>query len=319
MPIITNVRTILTAPEGINLIVVKVETDQEGLYGLGCATFAYRELAVQSVVDNYLKPLLVNRDVHKIEDLWHLMHHNAYWRNDAISNNAISGVDMALWDIKGKIAGLPVYDLLGGKSREGVPYYRHVNGSTLNEVVEKVETYKKQNVKHIRIQWGLYGGIAKNLEVWRALETLYDEEVVGAIGVSNFDISDLEKLLPFVRIKPHINQLGIFVGHTMDPLRAYCEKNDIVIQGHSPLARGRIFQLNELQECAMKHEMSSAQIAIRYVLDKNVYPIVKASTINHLKENLVLNMSMPEGWTNMLDQIHQDVRDYKPPYAKRIL
>lgn len=165
MPIITNVRTILTAPEGINLIVVKVETDQEGLYGLGCATFAYRELAVQSVVDNYLKPLLVNRDVHKIEDLWHLMHHNAYWRNDAISNNAISGVDMALWDIKGKIAGLPVYDLLGGKSREGVPYYRHVNGSTLNEVVEKVEAYKKQNVKHIRIQWGLYGGIAKNLNV----------------------------------------------------------------------------------------------------------------------------------------------------------
>ncbi len=159
----------------------------------------------------------------------------------------------------------------------------------------------------------------ENLEVWRALETLYDEEVVGAIGVSNFDINDLEKLLPFVRIKPHINQLGIFVGHTMDPLRAYCEKNDIVIQGHSPLARGRIFQLNELQECAMKHEMSSAQIAIRYVLDKNVYPIVKASTINHLKENLVLNMSMPEGWTNILDQIHQDVRDYKPPYAKRIL
>lgn len=165
MPIITNVRTILTAPEGINLVVVKVETDLEGLYGLGCATFAYRELAVKSVVENYLKPLLLNRDVHKIEDLWHLMHNNAYWRNGGITNNAISGVDMALWDIKGKIAGLPVYDLIGGKSREGVPFYQHVNGKTLDEIVEKVEALKKQNIKHIRIQWGLYGGISKDLNI----------------------------------------------------------------------------------------------------------------------------------------------------------
>ncbi|MDR4968177.1 MAG: bifunctional D-altronate/D-mannonate dehydratase, partial [Acholeplasmataceae bacterium] len=163
MPIIKDIKTILTAPEGINLIVVKVITDQEGLYGLGCATFAYRELAVKSVIEDYLKPLLLNRDVSKIEDIWHLMYNNAYWRNDAISNNAISGVDMALWDIKGKIAGLPVYELLGGKSREGVPYYKHVNGSTLDEITEKVESLKKQNVKHIRIQWGLYGGIPSNL------------------------------------------------------------------------------------------------------------------------------------------------------------
>jgi mannonate dehydratase len=91
------------------------------------------------------------------------MYNNAYWRNDAISNNAISGVDMALWDIKGKMAGLPVYELLGGKSREGVPIYRHVNGSTLNEIVEKIESFKEKNIKHIRIQWGLYGGISKKL------------------------------------------------------------------------------------------------------------------------------------------------------------
>ncbi len=163
MPVIKNIKTILTAPEGINLIVVKVETDQEGLYGLGCATFAYRELAVKNVVDNYLKPLLIDRDVHKIEDLWHLMHNNAYWRNGGITNNAISGVDMALWDIKGKIAGLPVYQLLGGKSREAVPFYRHVNGTTLSDIVEKIETFKKQNINHVRIQWGLYGGIPKDL------------------------------------------------------------------------------------------------------------------------------------------------------------
>lgn len=163
MPVITNIKTILTAPEGINLIVVKVETDQKDLYGLGCATFAYRELAVKSVVEDYLKPLLLNRDVSKIEDIWHLMYNNAYWRNDAISNNAISGVDMALWDIKGKMAGMPVYELLGGKSREGVPFYRHVNGKTLNEIVERIEQCRKENIRHVRIQWGLYGGITKEL------------------------------------------------------------------------------------------------------------------------------------------------------------
>ena len=165
MPKITNVKAILTAPEGINLIVVKVETDQEGLYGLGCATFAYRELAVKSVVEDYLKPLLIGRDTHKIEDLWHLMHNNAYWRHGGITNNAISGVDMALWDIKGKVAGLPVYELLGGKSREGLTFYRHVNGKTLDDVVAKIEALKKEQIKHVRIQWGLYGGIAKGLNI----------------------------------------------------------------------------------------------------------------------------------------------------------
>jgi mannonate dehydratase len=163
MPLIKDVKAILTAPDGINLIVVKVTTDQEGLYGLGCSTFAYRELAVKSVIEDYLKPLLLNRDVNNIEDLWHLMYNNAYWRNDAISNNAISGVDMALWDIKGKMAGLPLYDLFGGKSREGVPFYRHVNGSSLEKIVENIEAFRKENVRHVRIQWGLYGGIAQTL------------------------------------------------------------------------------------------------------------------------------------------------------------
>ena len=163
MPVIKDIRTILTAPEGINLIVVKVITDQPGLYGLGCATFAYRELAVKSVVEDYLKPLLLNRDVSQIEDLWHLMYNNAYWRNDAISNNAISGVDMALWDINGKIAGLPVYQLSGGKSREGVPLYRHVNGKSLDEIVQGITACQKEGIQHVRIQWGLYGGISKSM------------------------------------------------------------------------------------------------------------------------------------------------------------
>jgi mannonate dehydratase len=163
MPKIKDIKTILTAPEGIHLIVVKVITDKKGLYGLGCSTFAYREKAVQSVIDDYLKPLLIGRDVSKIEDLWHLMYHNAYWRNDAISNNAISGIDMALWDIKGKMAGLPLYDLLGGKSREGVPFYMHVNGNSLEDIAKRINELRKENIHYARIQWGLYGGITKAL------------------------------------------------------------------------------------------------------------------------------------------------------------
>ncbi|MGI5851022.1 MAG: starvation-sensing protein RspA [Clostridiales bacterium] len=160
---IRNIKAILTAPAGINLIVVKVETSEPGLYGLGCATFAYREKLVASMVEDYLDPLLKGRDVSNIEDLWQLMNNNSYWRNGPVTNNAISGVDMALWDIKGKLANMPLYDLLGGKSREGVAVYRHADGRDLDTITENVQKFMDQNIRHIRIQWGGYGGDAKAL------------------------------------------------------------------------------------------------------------------------------------------------------------
>lgn len=155
---IRNIRVICTAPEGINLVVVKVETDQPGLYGLGCATFAYRHLTVQHLIETYFAPLLIGHDVECIEDTWQLMHQNGYWRNGPIENNAISGIDMALWDIKGKMANMPLYQLFGGKVREGVPVYRHADGRDLSELCENIEQFHALGIQTIRCQCGGYGG-----------------------------------------------------------------------------------------------------------------------------------------------------------------
>jgi len=171
---ISDVKVILTAPEGINLVVVKVETDQAGLFGLGCATFAYRHLAVKCLIEEYLKPLLVGRDAQAIEDLWQLMHQNAYWRNGPIENNAISGIDMALWDIKGKLAGMPLFQLFGGKCREGVPVYRHADGRDVAELCDNIQRYRDQGISHVRCQSGGYGGSAYGAAPKRAPECSAD-------------------------------------------------------------------------------------------------------------------------------------------------
>ena len=154
---ITDVRTILTAPDRVRLVVVKVLTSEPGLYGLGCATFTQRSLAVQTAVEKYLKPFLIGRNADEIEDVWQSSYVSSYWRNGPVLFNAMSGVDMALWDVKGKRANMPVYQLLGGKCRFAAACYAHASGRNVNELEEKVRAAMEKSYRHVRVQLAVPG------------------------------------------------------------------------------------------------------------------------------------------------------------------
>ncbi|MFA5820442.1 MAG: enolase C-terminal domain-like protein, partial [Bacteroidales bacterium] len=156
---IKSVKAIATAPAGSNLIVVKVETTEPGLYGLGCATFTQRAEVVITAINSYLNDFCAGKDIDNIEDIWQGAYVSSYWRNGPVLNNALSGLDEALWDIKGKRANMPVYQLLGGKARFAVPCYTHASGRTNDEVVASVQRFMEQGFRHIRIQLGGYGGV----------------------------------------------------------------------------------------------------------------------------------------------------------------
>jgi mannonate dehydratase len=155
MPKIIAAKTIVTCP-GRNFVTLKIMTD-EGVYGIGDATLNGRELAVEAYLTEHVIPCLIGRDAHQIEDIWQYLYKGAYWRRGPVTMAAIAAVDTALWDIKGKIAGLPVYQLLGGACRTGVMVYGHANGETIDETLDNAAHYAAQGYKAIRLQTGVPG------------------------------------------------------------------------------------------------------------------------------------------------------------------
>jgi mannonate dehydratase len=158
---ITEVRPFLMQFRGpaTRLIVVKVLTSEPGLYGLGCATFTQRHRAVEAALQHHIGPAVVGRDPRQIEDIWQGLMVSGYWRNGPVLNNAISGIDMALWDIKGKLAGMPCHDLWGGKCRPGALAYAHADGPTPRDVADRARTFMDQGFQVIRCQLGGYQGL----------------------------------------------------------------------------------------------------------------------------------------------------------------
>jgi mannonate dehydratase len=156
-PKIKDISVIECEPAGSRLTVVKITTDQDGLYGYGCATFTQRADLVKPAIEKYLKPFLMGKATDRIEDTWQAMYDSSYWKNGPVLNNAISGVDEALWDIKGRQAGMPVYQLAGGKCREAVDTYAHADGAEIADTIARAREFMSQGFRNVRVQVGLSG------------------------------------------------------------------------------------------------------------------------------------------------------------------
>lgn len=152
---ITDARVIVSCP-GRNFVTLKIETDQ-GVYGIGDATLNGREKAVVSYLEDHVVPVLIGRDPRRIEDIWQYLYRGAYWRGGPVTMTAVAAVDTALWDIKGKMAGMPVYELLGGASRDRVLVYGHANGADIEQTIDEVGRYIDLGYKAIRAQSGIPG------------------------------------------------------------------------------------------------------------------------------------------------------------------
>lgn len=152
---IVEAKVIVTCP-GRNFVTLKITTDQ-GVYGIGDATLNGREKSVVSYLEDYLIPALIGRDPQQIEDIWQFFYRGAYWRRGPVGMTALAAIDVALWDIKAKLANMPLYQLLGGKSRERILTYTHANGKDLDSTLDAVRKAKAKGYKAIRVQCGIPG------------------------------------------------------------------------------------------------------------------------------------------------------------------
>ena len=264
-------KVIVTSP-GRNFVTLKIETDQ-GVYGVGDATLNGRELAVVSYLEDHVIPCLIGRDAHQIEDIWQYLYRGAYWRRGPVTMTAIAAVDMALWDIKAKIAGLPLYQLLGGACREGMMVYGHANGVSIEETVEVAQSYKEKGYKAIRLQCGVPGlsstyGVSKDKMFYEPAdadlptENLWDTEsymrVVPRLFAAARDaLGDEPHFLHDVHHRLTPIEAGR-LGRDLEPYRPFWMEDAVVAENQdnfrlirqhttTPLAVGEIF--SSLWDC----------------------------------------------------------------------
>jgi mannonate dehydratase len=295
---ITNVKVIVTCPDR-NFVTVKIETDA-GLYGIGDATLNGRELAVVSYLQDHIAPCLIGKEAGRIEDIWQYLYRGCYWRRGAVTMTAIAGIDTALWDIKAKAANMPLYELLGGKSRDAVMVYGHANGGDIAETVDEVAKYKDMGYKAIRAQTGIPGlsstyGVSK--------DKMYYEPADGQLPTENVwstskYINHVPKLFDTLRDKFGFDvhllhdahhrltpQEAAKVGKSLEPYNLFWLEDTVpaenqeafrMIRQHTttPLAVGEVF--NSIWDCKTLIEEG--------LIDYIRSTVVHAGGISHLKK-----------------------------------
>ena len=295
---ITDAKVIVTCP-GRNFVTLKIFTDQ-GLTGVGDATLNGRELSVVSYLKDHVVPCLIGRDARKIEDIWQYLYKGAYWRRGPITMSAIAAVDTALWDIKAKAANMPLYELLGGKCRDGVMIYGHANGADLNQALEEVHKYKEMGYKAIRVQSGVPGlsstyGVSKDKmyyepadaalpseNIWSTRKYLnfvpkLFQEVRSQIGFEHHLLHDIHhRLTPIEagRLGKMLEEFHLFWME--DPTPAENQEAFRLIRQHTvtPIAVGEVF--NTIYDC---HKLIQEQL-----IDYIRMTVVHSGGISHLRK-----------------------------------
>ena len=297
MPAIKSARVIVTCP-GRNFVTLKIET-ADGVTGLGDATLNGRDLAVASYLADHVVPTLIGRDAHRIEDIWQYLYRGAYWRRGPATMSAIAAVDMALWDIKAKIAGLPLYQLLGGACRDGVMVYCHANGTMIDEAIAAARKYQAQGYKAIRLQSGVPGlastyGVAKGNKPYEPAdadlpsENLWSTEkylrsVPDLFAAGRAELGDDMHLLHDVHHRLTPIEAGR-LGKDLEPYRLFWVEDAVPAENQAgfrlirrrtttPLAVGEIF--NSIWDCK--------QLIEEQLIDYIRATVVHAGGITHLR------------------------------------
>jgi mannonate dehydratase len=290
-------RVIVTCP-GRNFVTLKIET-RSGVHGLGDATLNGRELAVAVYLQEHVVPTLIGRDAGRIEDVWQFLYRGAYWRRGPVTMTAIAAVDVALWDILAKLAGLPLYQILGGRSRDGALVYGHANGATLEETSAEVGRFIDLGYLAVRAQSGVPGlhkpyGVSSAKHSYEPAESALPTETVWSTPQYLRTVPELFERLR----KDHGPQVELLhdVHHRLMPIEAARLARDLepyrlfwledaapaenqdsfeLIRRHSvtPLAVGEVF--NSIWDC--KH-LIEAQL-----IDFIRTTIVHAGGITHVR------------------------------------